>query len=128
MAYYTVIIICTEPSDAKSWFHWESASLEPHLPVNKQNLQVFFCRLTLQCTFKKSRKYYMILIFCSVSHLNLTVVKENIISWCQIMRTSCIYCRSILNVATHLQRAYVQKPISEDILYCVSRANPEELG
>ena len=70
MANYTVTIICTEPSDAKSLFHWESASLKPHLPVNKLNLQVFFSKYYIQ----KIKKIYMISTFCSISHLNLKAV------------------------------------------------------
>ena len=70
----------------------------------------------------------MILTSCFISNLNLTAVKENIVSSCQTMRTGCIYCSSILNVATHLQRAYVQNPISEDILCLEGRSREVSQG
>ena len=104
MANYTVIIICTEPSDAKSLFHWESASLEPHLPVNKLNLQVFFSKYYLQ----KIKKIYMISTFCSISHLNL---KEQ----CHRLRTPTAHNKKTFELVGNARKLFRHQEERKDV-------------
>ena len=58
--------------NAKSWFHWESASLEAHLPVNKQNLEVYFLQTDSSMYIKKIKKilYDINILFYKSSELN----------------------------------------------------------